>query len=100
MSTASKAGFGIGVLLLLGVVAGSVYFVFSWLRRRKMASTESSPEVAVRMNRRYSTVQELEGRGWESRNLNYGQHYRIDSAQSSWRGSEKWAVELDGTGVR
>jgi hypothetical protein len=56
-------------------------------------------EAARKMNRRYSSVQELDGGGWEEGNFGYRQHYRLDSALSS-SGSEKWAVELDGSGIR
>jgi hypothetical protein len=100
LSSASKAGVSIGVLLGIGALAGSMFLLW-WIRRKNTAaSTSFSLEAAHEQNRRRLSVQELDGRILENASFNVVQVYGTSLAQSSRSEFEKWAVELDGTGVQ
>jgi hypothetical protein len=87
------------VPLGIGALAGGLYVLLWWIRRRKTAASRSILEAHKRnLNLRRSSVQELDGRNWQ--NYNFVQCDRTASNQSSQGGFEKWAVELDGTGIR
>jgi hypothetical protein len=99
VSSGSKVGLSIGVPLGIGALAGGLYVLLWWIRRRKTAASRSILEAHKQnLNLRRSSVQELDGRNWQ--NYNFVQCDRTASNQSSQGGFEKWAVELDGTGIR
>lgn len=89
---------GVGVPLGIGALAGGLYVLLRWIRRRKMATSMSNLEAHKQnLNLRRSSVQELDGRNWQ--NYNFVQCDRTVSNQSSQSGFEKWAVELDGISI-
>ena len=98
VSPGFKVGLSIGVPLGIGALAGGLYVLLWWIRRRKAAASMSSPEAHKQnSNLRRASVQELDGRNWQ--NYSFVQCGRTASNQRSQSGFEKSAVELDGTSI-
>jgi len=106
LSMASKVGVGVGVPLAIGSLAVGIYFLLRCMRRRKpedLAIQTPNPRRSwVRtQNLRNLPPQELDGRLRENQSIyNTGQDISHTSSQSSRMNYKKWAVELDGRGIR
>jgi hypothetical protein len=86
------------VPLGIGALAGGLYVLLWWIKRRKAAASMSSLEAHKQnLNLRRASVQELNGRNWQ--NYSFAQCGRTAPNQRSQSGFEKWAVELDGTSI-
>jgi hypothetical protein len=116
---ASKAGVGIGVVLIVVALAGAMYFLLRWIRRRKLVGVEKRQKSKVMWNvgpvwARKVTKHVGRERGVSPQELDAEQKSGMDMASpgvsealtvtmgSRYEGSTvgSWGGELEGVGVR